>query len=156
MSPNESEHVETNNASSASVDSDAIDTRLLTLVGVATLLSLAHHVDHVIRGNHVGWPVTASVNVFTVSLAVYPVIGFGLVQTLRGRAGTRYWFGVSTAGLCLLGVIHFGPFAVEPPSDILGPYAPSPVGYVALAILVGLLVALCGVVVTAATRELGN
>ncbi|MFC7097495.1 hypothetical protein [Halobaculum marinum] len=128
----------------------AVDARLLALVGLATLLSIGHHVDHLIRGNHVGWPVTPAVNAFTFSLGVYPVIATGLLLTLRGRAGARYWFAVAAGGLGLLGAIHLGPWAIEPPGDIIGPYAPSPVGYLAFAWLLALLAVLCLTVVVAA------
>ena len=127
-----------------------VDARLLALVGLATLLSVGHHVDHLIRGNHVGWPVTGDVNAFTLSLAVYPVIVAGVVLTVRDRAGARYWFGVAAAGLGLLGAIHLGPWAIEPPGDIVDPYAPSPLGYLAFVWLLGLLVVLCLTVLAAA------
>ncbi|MFC7137277.1 hypothetical protein ACFQRB_14140 [Halobaculum litoreum] len=48
--------------------------RAYLLFGVATLLGLAHHLDHVIRGNHVGWPITPEVNPFTYSLLIYPLV----------------------------------------------------------------------------------
>jgi hypothetical protein len=42
-------------------------------------MSLGHHLDHLIRGNAVGWPVTEEVNAFTASLVVYPIIIIGLL-----------------------------------------------------------------------------
>lgn len=39
-----------------------------------TALGLLHHLDHVLRVNHSGWPFLAEVTPFTYSLAVYPVI----------------------------------------------------------------------------------
>lgn len=56
---------------------------------IPTVLGIAHHVDHIIRGNHVGWPITAEVNPFTYSLAVYPLFGyvaFAVVLALIGPA----------------------------------------------------------------------
>ena len=47
---------------------------LYGLTDLAATLSLAHHVDHVIRHNAVGWPVTGEVNAFTMSLIIYPII----------------------------------------------------------------------------------
>jgi hypothetical protein len=38
---------------------------LYRLTWLALVLSLGHHLDHLIRGNAVGWPVTGEVNAFT-------------------------------------------------------------------------------------------
>jgi hypothetical protein len=38
---------------------------LYELTWLALALSLGHHLDHLIRGNAVGWPVTEEVNAFT-------------------------------------------------------------------------------------------
>ena len=35
------------------------NTILYALIFLAMFLSLGHHIDHIIRGNHVGWPLTA-------------------------------------------------------------------------------------------------
>jgi hypothetical protein len=48
---------------------------LLVAVLVVTVL---HHVDHVLRVDHSGWPFKAEVTPFTFSLLVYPVSLFGL------------------------------------------------------------------------------
>lgn len=39
-----------------------------------TLLGVLHHLDHVLRVNHSGWPFLADVTPFTYSLTVYPAI----------------------------------------------------------------------------------
>lgn len=36
--------------------------RLYALILIALVLALGHHLDHIIRGNHVGWPLTGEVN----------------------------------------------------------------------------------------------
>jgi hypothetical protein len=46
---------------------------LYGLTYLAASLSLAHHTDHVIRYNAVGWPLTGEVNAFTMSLIIYPI-----------------------------------------------------------------------------------
>jgi hypothetical protein len=120
--------------------------RAYALVAAATLLGLAHHVDHVIRGNHVGWPVTPEVNPFTYSLVIYPLVALGLALSLTGRAGARYWTVVLTFGAGMLAFFHLSPWAVEPPSDVIRPYADPLVGYLAFAILLVLI----GVVVVGA------
>lgn len=116
---------------------DGVDRRLYALVVLATGLGAGHHVDHLVRGNHLGWPLTPEVTAFTYSLAVYPVIAVGLYLTLRGRVGVGYWAVVSLAALLLVATAHFGPVAVEPPRDVVGPYENALVGYLALGWLLG-------------------
>jgi hypothetical protein len=57
------------------------------LTYLAAALSLGHHIDHVIRHNAVGWPLTGEVNAFTLSLVIYPVIITGLLLYRAGRMG---------------------------------------------------------------------
>jgi uncharacterized membrane protein len=113
--------------------------RVYALVAAATLLGLAHHVDHVVRGNHVGWPITPEVNPFTYSLAIYPLVALGLALSLTGRAGARYWTVVLTLGTGMLVYFHLSPWAVEPPGDVVLPYADPLVGYLAFAVLLALI-----------------
>lgn len=126
--------------------------RAYLLFGLATVLGLAHHVDHVVRGNHVGWPVTGSVNAFTFSLVVYPVIAFGLVLAAYGRGRADYWLGVGVFGLALLAWIHVSPWAIEPPSEVIGPHDSRVVGLLAFGVVLGLLGALA-VTAAVALRE---
>jgi hypothetical protein len=119
-----------------------VDPWLYVFVAVPTLLGVAHHVEHVVRGNHVGWPVTPVVNSFTYSLVIYPVIGVGLYLTLTDRVGVRYWVATAAAGAAMLWFFHLSPWAVEPPSDVVLPYASPVVGYAALAVLVALVCSL--------------
>lgn len=116
-----------------------VDRRLLGLVVLSGLFGLGHHADHVIRGNHVGWPVSPDINPFTYSLAIYPLVIGGIYLTLTDRVGARYWTVVALLGLGMLVGIHFGPWAVEPPHDIIDPYPSAVLGYVAFAWLLGLL-----------------
>jgi hypothetical protein len=60
---------------------------LYRLTWLAAALSLGHHLDHVIRHNAVGWPLTDQVNAFTLSLVVYPFIATGLLLYRAGRVG---------------------------------------------------------------------
>jgi hypothetical protein len=109
------------------------------LFALATLLGLTHHIDHVIRGNHVGWPITAHVNPFTYSLLIYPLVVSGFVGSLIGRTGERYWSAVMLVGGGMLVFFHLSPWAVEPPGDIILPYANPVLGYVAFAVLLALI-----------------
>jgi hypothetical protein len=87
---------------------------LYGLIFLAMFMSLGHHVDHMIRGNHVGWPLTAELNAFTYSLGIYPLIFFGLYLYASGRVGKGFWALLSGTGALFVAWIHFGPTAVEP------------------------------------------
>ncbi|WPB59108.1 hypothetical protein [Xylophilus sp. GOD-11R] len=52
-----------------------LTTRLLVL---AAVFSLAHHLDHVLRVDHSGWPFKPQVTPFTFSLLAYPMMAFAL------------------------------------------------------------------------------
>jgi hypothetical protein len=100
----------------------------------ALVLAALHHIDHVMRGTHVGWPVTADVTPFTFTLAIYPLIALGFV--LRSA---RYWLAVAVGGIVLLAAVHT---AIEQPAEILGGYAQPLAGLVAFAILLALIAVL--------------
>ncbi len=97
-------------------------------------LALLHHVDHGVRGTHVGWPVTDEVNTFTYTLAIYPIILLGFA--LRS---VRYWLLAAAGGLAMLTAVHV---FIETPGEILGGYAEPLAGVLALAVLVALVVLL--------------
>ena len=95
------------------------------LLAVAFLFAFGvlHHVDHVIRGNHVGWPVQPDLNPFTYSLLVYPLVALGLNALTRGRVWAAFWFVYGLAILALVASTHFIPaLRVEPMRDIVMPY----------------------------------
>ena len=94
------------------------------LIYLALVLSLGHHLDHAVRGNHVGWPLIAEVTPFTYSLGIYPFIVVGLVLSHAGKVGAGYWALLSGLGIVFISAIHFGPTAVEPPRDIIDLYQP--------------------------------
>ncbi|WP_233710638.1 hypothetical protein [Natronococcus pandeyae] len=117
----------------------SVDTRLYGLLVLATGFGAGHHLDHVIRGNHVGWPLIPEVTPFTYTLAIYPLIAVGLYLTLTERVGAEYWTVLLGALTLVVVATHFGPWASEPPRDIVGPYESTYAGYVALAWLFGLI-----------------
>lgn len=123
---------------------------LYILIAAAVVLSFGHHLDHAIRGNHVGWPLGGEVNAFTYSLGVYPAIATGLLLYLAGRVGAGFWAFLSGGGALFLSYIHFGAQAVEPPTDIFDPYESAIAGGIAF----GWLLALVGVLVVTFLYEL--
>jgi hypothetical protein len=119
---------------------------LYGLIFLAMFLSLGHHIDHVIRGNYVGWPLTEHATPFTFSLGVYPLILLGLFLYASGRVGPGYWAILSGSGALFVAAIHFGPTAVEPPADIINLYEVRIVGWLAflwLVVFVVVLVVTC-------------
>jgi hypothetical protein len=112
---------------------------LYLLLAVPTVLGAAHHVDHVVRGNHVGWPLTPEVNAFTYSLAIYPLLAISIYLTLTRRADARYWAGFFAFSAGMLAYFHVSPWAVEPPQDVMGPYENPLVGYLAFAVVLALI-----------------
>jgi len=56
-------------------------TALLLIVTMA--VGLVHHIDHVLRVDHSGWPFRPDVNPFTYSLLAYPVLLFALLGPVR-------------------------------------------------------------------------
>jgi hypothetical protein len=115
---------------------------LYRLTWLAAAMSLGYHVDHLIRGNAVGWPLTDQINAFTTSLVVYPIIAAGLLLYRAGRVGPGFWALVSGGGAIFVSAVHFGPAAVEPPELILDPYEPPILGWLALGWLVAFVAVL--------------
>jgi hypothetical protein len=106
------------------------------LTFLAAVMSFGHHIDHVVRHNAVGWPLTSEVNAFTMSLVIYPIIATGLLLYRLGRVGPGFWALVSGGGAVFVSAVHFGPAAVEPPEMILGEYDPPILGWLAFTWLV--------------------
>lgn len=119
-----------------------VDRRLAGLVAVAAAFSAGHHLDHIIRGNHVGWPITGDVNVFTYSLAIYPLLLGGWLLYRADKVGPRFWLLLSGGGSLFVAAIHFGPWAIEPPADIIELYQPRVLGWVAFGWLLSFVAAL--------------
>ena len=122
---------------------------LLVFALSATVFGLLHHADHVIRGNHSGWPFQAEVTPFTFSLLIYALILPGIYMTARGRDVAGYHLFVAIVGLALIGAVHFVPVGdyEAPVHDIYMVYGSPVAGAFALVVLVGLItsVALLGI-----------
>lgn len=113
-----------------------IDRRLRDLIILAVIFSAGHHIDHIIRGNHLGWPLNSDINAFTYSLAIYPLILTGWALYRAGKVGPGFWLFLSGGGALFVSAIHFGPWAIEPRSDIIDLYQPRVLGWIAFAWLV--------------------
>jgi hypothetical protein len=115
--------------------------RLLLILASAAVFSVLHHVDHVVRGNHSGWPFQAEVTPFTFSLLIYVLILPAIYLTARGRDVAGYHLFVAVTGLALLGFVHFAPTGEQesPVHDIYMAYESSIAGMLALMILAGLM-----------------
>jgi hypothetical protein len=130
---------------------------LLIFAASATVFSVLHHVDHVARGNHSGWPFQAEVTPFTYSLLIYAPILPGIYLTARGRDVAGYHLFVAVTGLVLLGTVHFAPTGGQesPIHDIYMVYESPVAGMLALMILAGLMtsVTLLGITAFATLRR---
>ena len=55
------------------------------LLIAGTVVGVLHHVDHVLRLDHSGWPFIVKVTPFTYSLVVYPIILVALLARSRPK-----------------------------------------------------------------------
>lgn len=129
---------------------------LLIFASAAVVFGLMHHADHVIRGNHSGWPFQAEVTPFTFSLLIYALILPGIYLTARRHSIPGYHRFVALVGLALLGFVHFVPTGdyEAPIQDIYMVYEGPLAGMLALVVLAGLItsVAALGIVALGAIR----
>jgi uncharacterized membrane protein YhaH (DUF805 family) len=117
---------------------------LLVAAGCTTAFGVMHHVDHVIRGNHSGWPFDGAVTPFTFSLLIYALLLPGLYLTVKGRLMAGYWLFTAAVGLALVVWVHFVPRGdfEAPMDDIYAVYGSPLAGIVALVALAGLVMSL--------------
>ncbi len=123
---------------------------LLALGCVVTVLAVLHHVDHVVRGNHSGWPFQEAVTPFTFSLLIYALLLPGIYMNLRGRVAAGWWLFVALVGLALVFSVHFvGAEREAPIRYIYGVYDSPLWGVLALVVLFGLLLGLVALAISA-------
>jgi hypothetical protein len=105
--------------------------RIAALAVLTACLAALHHVDHIVRANHVGWPVTRDVTPFTYSLLIYPFLLGGAWVTARRGLTPWYWVVLSLALAALVTSVHFNPDPMaEQVKDLYLPYA-EPAAYCA-------------------------
>jgi len=126
---------------------------LLVAAAGVTIFGFFHHVDHVIRGNHSGWPFEEAITPFTFSLLIYALLLPGLYLTWRGRLMGGYWLFTAVVLLALVISVHFlGAEREAPIRDIYAVYDSPVVGFLAVAdltVLIAGLVVLAGVAIQA-------
>jgi hypothetical protein len=110
-----------------------------------------HHVDHVVRGNHSGWPFQEEVTPFTFSLLVYALLLPGIYMNLRGRVAAGWWLFTAALALALITSVHFlgGEDREAPIRDIYAVYDNPVWGVLALVVLYGLVLGLVALFVMA-------
>ncbi len=77
----------------------------------AIVVSVLHHVDHVLRADYSGWPFSGEVTLFSASLLVYPLL---LAAVLLSR--TKSWMAVGLVAVLLVAV-QVPHMFVETPAD---------------------------------------
>jgi membrane protease YdiL (CAAX protease family) len=116
---------------------------LYVLIVLALMLSVSHHVDHLLRGD-TGWPLASEFNAFSASLVIYPLILTGLILSALGAVGPRFWAMLSLGGGLFVSVIHLGPVATDTIGGIPSQYESPVAGGLAVALLVALIGVLVG------------
>jgi hypothetical protein len=80
------------------------------LLLLAAILALIHHVDHVLRVDHSGWPFLPDVTPFTFSLIIYPIF----LSVFFSRS--KPWYRVAGTALLFLFSV-FAHAVLETPMD---------------------------------------
>src|ERR687890_2029866 len=128
-------------------------TWLIVAAASVTIFGFFHHVDHVVRGNHSGWPFEEVVTPFTFSLLIYALLLPGLYMSWRGRLMGGYWLFTAVVLLALVISVHFvGETREAPIRDIYAVYESPVVGFLALTdltVLIASLVVLAGLAIQA-------
>ncbi|MBA3425413.1 MAG: hypothetical protein H0U04_12930 [Rubrobacter sp.] len=115
-----------------------------------TVFGFLHHVDHVVRGNHSGWPFQEAITPFTFSLLIYALLLPGIYMNLRGRMAAGWWLFTAVVALALVFSVHFvGQDREAPIRDIYAVYGSPVSGLIALVVLAGLLTSLVVLAITA-------
>jgi hypothetical protein len=118
---------------------------------MVTVFGVLHHADHVVRGNHSGWPFREAVTPFTFSLLVYALLLPGIFMNLRGRVAAGWWVFTAAVALALVVFVHFlgGEEREAPIRDIYAVYGSPVAGLAALVVLAGLLAGLLALLISA-------
>jgi hypothetical protein len=88
--------------------------RFRSVLPPVLVFAVLHHADHVLRGDHSGWPFTEAVTPFTFSLLVYPLLIPAFVLGRRYR--------IAATGV-VASVITLAHILVEPPNQQFAAWA---------------------------------
>ena len=125
-------------------------TWLLVAAACVTIFAILHHVDHVIRGNHSGWPFQEAVTPFTFSLLIYALLVPGLYMTWRGHLRGGYWLFTAALLFAVITLAHFvGAQREAPIRDIYVVYDNPVWGFLALADLWAIYISLAALAIAA-------
>jgi hypothetical protein len=118
------------------------DKKLIILVVLLIVLSLGHDVDHIFRGD-IPWPLTSG-PLLPKSIIVikYALLGLALFFYLKNKIGPLFWAIAAGIGVALGWLAHFSPFTDQTPQYIYHAYATPAAGWLAVAWLVSLMLAL--------------
>jgi hypothetical protein len=123
---------------------------VLMAAAVVTIFGIFHHVDHVVRGNHSGWPFQEAVTPFTFSLLIYALLVPGLYLTWRGRLMAGYWLFTAAVLFAVVTLAHFvGAQREAPIRDMYAVYDNPVWGFLALADLWTIYIGLAALAVAA-------
>ena len=86
------------------------------LITIIVPLGILHHIDHVLRGDHSGWPFRPEVTAFTFTLLIYPILA------LAWYMHSRPWIRAGAIGVVAVFVL-FAHTLIEPPQQIYGTWA---------------------------------
>jgi hypothetical protein len=86
------------------------------LVVIIVPLGILHHIDHVLRADHAGWPFRPEVTAFTFTLLIYPLLA------LAWSMGAKPWLRAGIMGIIALFVLGAHTL-IEPPQQIYGTWA---------------------------------
>lgn len=112
------------------------------LLLITAVFGLLHHVDHVLRVDHSGWPFIAEVTTFTYSLVVYPVMAaifvFRRRHRLRAGLATALFIFPTLAHIFIETPVHqYRTWAARPDVNMLSVSSPL-MGSVAVVVTVAL------------------
>jgi hypothetical protein len=113
------------------------DKKLTALVVLLIVLSLGHEFDHIARGD-IRWQLLPIV----IFLAEFAFFGLALFFYLKNKLGPLFWAIAAGMGVAFGWLAHFSPFTDQTPQYIYHAYATPAAGWLAVAWLVALMLAL--------------
>ena len=114
------------------------DKKLIILVALLIVLNLGHDVEHFLRGD----APSGSLLPESIIVIKFAFLGFALFFYLKKKIGPLFWAITAGIGVTLGWLAHFSPFTDQTPQYIYHAYATPAAGWLAVASLVALMLAL--------------